>query len=324
MTVRFLAFHAPYSNIKVELAFSDSRANSRDVSASSALQCWSHRFPLSIRTPDKRLTINHVDHFEPSHPYVDKPLIVVSGIGRSGTTAMTAALAAQPEIDSTNRESNLIRDLLFAARRGATMPSRQKQMIVQPARYNAIFRRTVLELLWPLGAMVVRECRAISTYFGLQVEEAAFLAELFPRHLVVYLVRNGIEVVASRMQHRTFKQHSFEAHCLLWNETVAMAKWAEQSEHCLICRHEHFQNRPSMQAALGPGLERYGITNLEPMLEFLERDPKHTTSVPGEADEALAARNQRWKYWTGEQQAQFADLCGDSMAHFGYPIPWEA
>lgn len=267
-------------------------------------------------------TINVVEQFESVHPYLNKPLILISGVGRSGTTALTAALAAQPEIDSTNKESNVVRDLIYAARRGATMPSRKKQMIVEPDRFDAIFRRTILELLWPIDSIVNEDCLAISTYSGMNVEEAQFLARLFPQHLLVYIVRNGIEVVSSRMVHRSFKLQPFEAHCSLWNEAVAMARWAEVTEQCVICRHEHFRDHEAIKGVFGSSLATLGIDNLEPMLSFLDQDPKHTTSVPGEINEALAARNERWKYWTEEQRERFADLCRESMEYFGYSIPW--
>ena len=83
------------------------------------------------------------------HPYEDLPLLIVSGVGRSGTTALRNAIAACARIDAANRESNFIRDLLEVALRNCTLPVRRASMAVTQQEYDLVFRRAILWLAWP-------------------------------------------------------------------------------------------------------------------------------------------------------------------------------
>ena len=49
------------------------------------------------------------------HPYESVPLIVISGVGRSGTTALRESLGLHPDVHSTGRENNIIYDVADTA-----------------------------------------------------------------------------------------------------------------------------------------------------------------------------------------------------------------
>ena len=81
------------------------------------------------------------------HPYSSRPVLLVSGIGRSGTTVLRKSLERHPAIDSTCTENNAVYDLLEA---GFTSVSKRAQAIkTSKAEHNELFYQTILNISFP-------------------------------------------------------------------------------------------------------------------------------------------------------------------------------
>jgi len=260
------------------------------------------------------------------HPYADVPLILLSGIGRSGTTAARRALTCHPLLDSTGQENNIIYDLLETSRRNRTMPPRRYAMRVPEERYLKLFTSLILDLLWP--APRGDRPAALLAFSNLTPDRADELKILFPDSRIVYIVRNGIEVISSRLLFETFGHMTFEDHCRVWRNAEAMARWGAPRADFFLIRHEELLDEGSAGAvfdALWPFLE---LARCPDCLASLIGDRRaHPTVHPDEscADSAdLTKRRERWKYWSRGQRDHFEAECGQAMRAFGYGIPWRA
>lgn len=255
----------------------------------------------------------------PAHPYADTPLILIGGIGRSGTTALRTSLGLHRSIHSTERENNIIQDVLAAALDNCTIPSRVYGMRVDQETYNGQFRQLLLSLLWPEPREAPTAAAArLLAYSNLQPRTAAYLADVFPESKIIWIVRNGIEVIASRMRYKGFADQPFEEHCRVWNRSMEMARWGEGSDSFLLVRHETLLTRDGVEREFGRVFEFVGLEADEGCIEGMVTERHHPTD---DAAADLAERSERWWDWSEAQREVFVSLCGEAMAYFGYRIP---
>lgn len=259
-----------------------------------------------------------------NHPYEGIPLLLLSGVGRSGTAAVREALGRHPQIDSTGRENNILYDVLDAAARNCTASSRRFAMRVDDATYDACFRRLVLDLLWP--APRAAPPRRLLAFTALTPDRADYARRVFKDARIIFLVRNGIEVVSSRLRHPSFADHPFAWHCDCWSESAQLARWGESHRDFLLIRHESLLRPGSLARTLQQVWSLAGLAPEPACADHLLGVCHHPTGdAAGTASPAQLLRNRRdrWRDWTGGRRRIFTERCGDAMRYFGYPIPWE-
>ena len=257
------------------------------------------------------------------HPYARVPLVLVSGVGRSGITVLRNSLGAHDLIDPTGSENNVINDVLQAAYDNCTKPSRKSAMRTSQHDYDRNFQNLLLNLLWPPPRR--RRPRVLLAYSAIRTSWAIYLWQVFPEARIVYIVRNGIEVVASRMQYDSFKRFEFQQQCERWTLSYEVARWGEGFEEFKVVRHESLLDATRAEVVFTDLFEWIGLPPDRRCLETLNSQRFHPTSYPGESEQSrqnLAERKERWRYWTDEQRAIFVEECAEAMDYFGYPIPW--
>lgn len=260
-----------------------------------------------------------------AHPYEGLPVIVVSGVGRSGTTALRHSLSAHPALHSTGNENNLIYDVLETARQNCSYPSRRATMHVVPAAYDRQFRLLLLNLLWPQPRRGTNRPRALLATSDLTPPRADYLMRVFPHARIAYIVRNGIEVVSSRCVHPHFSGAPFEEHCRAWCACHAMAQWGQANPSFVLVRQDTLLDIECARTTINATLAALGLPQEPRCSDVLLRRQFHPTQVAGEAREEagdLRRRHERWRHWSAVQQDRFAILCGPAMDYFDYPIPW--
>ncbi|GEM_PF-947896 len=258
-----------------------------------------------------------------SHPYEGKPLVLVTGVGRSGTTALRTALGQHPNLHETNRENNVLYDFLHVGKQNCTIASRRFAMATDDATYVRLLRLYLLNLLWPLPRQPLEAVHGMQGFSALTQDRLAFLREVFPQVKVVLIVRHGVEVVASRMVYPGFRDQSFEAQCHEWQSGAQFAIAVSQDADVLTVRHEQLLDQVQQAQVMQRVIEFAGLSDHRSPLESLQQRQHHPTQMQGETLTAaadLSQRSQRWQLWTEPQQQQFTEICGPGMMHLNYNL----
>lgn len=260
-----------------------------------------------------------------SHRFENVPLLLVTGQGRSGTTVLTKAIAEHPDIYSNRVESNVMKDVLLAGRSSSTVPSRVRQMVLSREEHDLVFRRMLLSLLFPADGWQAQNLPgSLSTFSAMNPEAAEFALTVFPGLHFANIVRNGVEVVASRMVHRVLGQHSFHEHCLAWAAAAEMVRWGQSRDDFTLIRHEALLEQESCRSTFAQLFERCRLPDSPASSDYVSGNRFNQTSYESEGgsdQDRLTTRQQRWNHWTADQRKQFVDLCGEGMEFFGYSLP---
>lgn len=262
-----------------------------------------------------------------------KKYLIMAAVGRSGTTALRKGLGEHREIYYNGRENNQVQDILACAYRNRTQPSRVNNLAVDLATYDQCFADLITKLMWPNQFKRLTR-KALMIAINPQPEYVDFIFELFPGAKMLYLVRNGIDVVCSRQKFKAFSQDDFKTHCQVWLRSFEMFKWVqERPDTSFLFRYENLLDANALKAELGNFFEFFGIRNDPKVAEHILSHQYHPTSggvkrdaAKSLSDEESQATNNRespkWSVWSDEQRKLFKDLCGKAMKEMGYDIPW--
>ncbi len=259
------------------------------------------------------------------HPYTDRPLLLVSGMGRSGTTILRNCVAAHSQIECRNAESNYIHDLMRAASENEEKPSRIPALPVTADEYWQLHQQFILHLLWPVDRTEFdRQPAMIATYSMLDPRTAMGLAKAFPSLTIFYIIRNGIEVVSSFQAFEAFQDLPFEHVCKIWSVRRDMLHFGRDKPEFHLFRYEWLLEPERFESEFRQALERSGL-GWEPQCLASLAKRYHPTTFPGESRfdaSDLSRRSQRWRFWSAEQRRVFVQECRCLMDELGYPLPW--
>lgn len=258
------------------------------------------------------------------HPYTDLPFVILSGVGRSGTTVLRKSLGIHPQIIYNGDENNIIHDILKCALHNCSIPSRKGAMQVSKKKYNNLFKQLILNLLYP-KAKKTSTTKIILAFSNLDINLSEYFLELFPNGKIIYLVRNGIEVTASRILFGSFKSNSFLSHLYKWQKSKHMVEWGiNHPQFFFLMRHEFFINKEDASKQLAELWKFLNISpNPNPLKNILTKlyHPTNTLSENNRSNDQLSKRQDRWHTWTQEQKHQFITHCKEAMDYFEYKIP---
>ena len=259
------------------------------------------------------------------HPFSELPLILASGLGRSGTTVLRHCIGIHSKIAFTNEECNYIHDLMRSANSNLDYKNRLKALAVTTGSYWQLHHQLLLNLFWPADRWdSSKDYRALSTYSMLDPRASTGLKKTFAKLAVCYIIRNGIEVVSSYVSFPEFKHLDFKAVCKLWAFRQDMVDYQAHCPHFFLFRYEWFQQPDVFQKQLTAAFKSVGL-DFEPDCLQPLTTKFHPTVFAGEPSESagdLSRRRDRWKYWDDQQRDEFVNTCGPAMQAQGYEIPW--
>lgn len=260
------------------------------------------------------------------HPFIKSPLLLVSGQARSGTTVLTKAIGSHPQVYSNQKESNYLVDLVWTIQRACKMETRRRQLLVSEGEFQDRFRDTLWHVLFPTNGWDAAEPpRCVSTFSAMRSEVAEFLVEFIPQVRIINIVRNGVEVVASRMAHQHIGKRTFEEHCVAWAAAIDMITWGESKEEFYLIRQEDFLSQEKTQAVFSDLFRSLGLRDDPASADFVAGGIINTTRSDFDTDETVAnlnTRGDRWKNWSPSQRETFERICKIPMLQLGYDVPW--
>ena len=252
----------------------------------------------------------------------------IAGTGRSGTTILRRSLGLHPEIYYGGKENNIVQDVIGIAQTNCRQPTRQASMLVTQLEYDRAFRNLLTQLIWP-------ECDrhktdVLQAAINPSAEIMDYLVEIFPNALILGLVRNGIETVASRMKHRSFAHLSFEKQCETWVKSHGVLQWGKRHpEQFRLFRHEWTYQTEELDRQLSAIFDWLGIGACPEVYQNFSAKLWHPSQAPIEPSETWSfakkaqyfkKNSENWQQWSVDQQSVFKEICGPMMDELGYPI----
>jgi hypothetical protein len=266
----------------------------------------------------------------------DNPtFLFLCGVGRSGTTALRKSLGTHPQIYYNGCENNVVQDVVGVAMRNCTMRSRKNAMVVSQAEYDLAFFELIEKLTWPEAKFRNLPVRmAAINPIPVQLN---YMCSVFPNCRYIGLVRNGIEVVSSRMEYRSFSDDAFVTHCEVWNRSAELSIWGRRHANIFReVRHEWMYRPRKLRTWMNELFLWLAIdasdAPADQILGVLQHPTSATISIhraefesvdTQQKREYFQSKRQRWRKWTVAQRQLFAELCGENMSALGYDIPWK-
>lgn len=263
----------------------------------------------------------------------DLPLILVSGQARSGTTILTRAIGAHPQVLSNNRENVWLRDIIEVVGDTISAPSRVRQMAVEPGVFVEGFRETAKRMLFPQSVFgeASGDIKALSTFTSLREEMFDSLPVVLPNFRLLNIVRNGLEVVASRLKHAHIsKAGNFRTHCIAWSHSIDVVRWfgqhQEWKDRFFLVRHDQLLNEASCRDVFSRIQHRFDLERSDACEKFVQenfvsRNADDPSPSP-QTEAGAASRREAWQDWTADQRSEFEEVCGAAMEELGYKLPW--
>lgn len=256
--------------------------------------------------------------------------LFLCAVGRSGTTILRTSLGLHPDIYYNNRENNVVQDLISVAQLNCTSDSRRFAMVVTQPEYDVVFRTAISDLIWPDHELRQRTTRMAA--INPNGDQLDYLRQVFPAAKILCLVRNGIEVISSRMRYPSFAKADFATHCEVWNRSQSVFEWGQANADAFqLIRHDWFYDPQLLSDSLNKLFDGLGISASElPATNILDRLQHPTDSqqvdfgamTAQEKSAYFQSKSDRWKDWTDEQRDTFKTKCGTFMQQLGYVIPW--
>ena len=259
------------------------------------------------------------------------PLILVSGQARSGTTILTRAIGAHPQVLSNLRENVWLRDIMAVVVQTLDDPTRIRELSVGEDEFLAEFRDTAYRVLFPKAVRELKpDAKVLSTFTSLRGDMFDSLPRFLPNFRLVNIVRNGLEVVSSRLKHEHISRAgNFQTHCVAWAHSVDIVNWfrknSQLKDRFFLVRHEQLLDPKSCREVFGRIQYRFGLDRSDACETFVqenfvsriaEKDPSP------QSNEGAQDRKNAWQSWSQNQRETFEEVCGGAMAELNYEVPW--
>lgn len=258
--------------------------------------------------------------------------IIVTGIGRSGTSVVTHALPAHPQFVRPKE----LGEAPFLGRFARFLQEYEDDPVYRtyhlesyraaPQERSRLFNDLMFRLhVDPADPAQLDDPQVRYWVAKAFPEEASFakLGEYFPAARFIYVIRNGIEVVSSARRWPGFAHLPFAALCRRWSSALELNRFLETAPGVAVIRHEALVADP--HGTMARTLETLGIAPHPGPGDFVASNvliSSFAAEAAGqERQAALANRAGDWTSWTRSERAIFTRICGEAMRSCGYALP---
>lgn len=259
----------------------------------------------------------------------DLALAGVTGLGRSGTSALLAALAQHrhclhPEHLGEAPFVGHFLDFLSTFEGGPLGPDYHvKTYKVAEADRLRAFRALIFRLHVTADptSMTRPRLRYWPAKIALRAEYFETFRRVYPTSPIFYIVRNGIEVVESTRFYAPFKDLAFGEICNRWTQSIQLNAFLSGQPLVAFLRHHELIADPA--SVMAQAFKTVGMARDPAPARFLAEKVFNSSFEDrgGETRTNLEGRDQVWFHWSAEERTMFEDICGPTMLACGFEIP---
>ena len=147
---------------------------------------------------------------------------------------------------------------------------------------------------------------------------------IFPDMKMMYIMRNGIEVVNSTRNFHGFSNLSFEDCCRRWAGSIQANNFLENRRDVAFIKHHEMVTDPVN--VLNDAFASIGMSRDSKPGEYIQSNIFNSSFDKTEgninAEKHFQGRLQEaWNAWTQDEQNLFVRLCGSYMKTYGFALP---
>ncbi|MEE9319342.1 MAG: sulfotransferase family 2 domain-containing protein [Granulosicoccus sp.] len=261
-----------------------------------------------------------------------KSPLIISGIGRSGTSAVISSMSKHKSVVEPLRvgEAPIFNQFIeFLIQYEDKSPNRDyhvKNYQLDKSGRDEAFSNLLSQLQYGFDVNAAPETEKFwiaKTSLG----PAAYLkaCEIFKELRIIYVMRNGIEVINSAMSFDGFKNLSFEQLCNRWVANIEDCQYVFTAGNCAVVKHDELVSDPSR--VYSDVFDKLGMEHDDAPAKFISKK-LFNSSFDNTADvqsTAIVFENRLacWSDWSQEMQATFIKKCDHLMREHEFTRPYD-
>jgi len=270
-----------------------------------------------------------------SQKCIESPVFIV-GSGRSGTSVLLQALGKHPDIIALAGEAPFLTSIggnaaLFRSDNAEyylnslktdihyLFSSLSRLGLETAGGKHYAFKGFIRSLL--RGELKRKKLWAAKTFPSERVTNG--LLEVYPKAKILYITRNGIDVVHSMTKFHGFRTQTFVDQCQGWSDSVEKYRYLLHHNNALFLRQEDLLSNPDEFFK-----SIFDFLNIEyspKSIDFTKNNIVHPLDQPSKNQQdiifQLKKRQSPFTSWTTEQKKTFILICSNAMKELKYPIP---
>lgn len=263
---------------------------------------------------------------------MNKTPIFISGIGRSGTSAVIKSLAEHQSVVKPERigeapfVAHFINFLMDYEDNSSGSAYNLKNYQLNAERRAEEFSRLCSMLQY--GRDINQPISEGEHWIAkVSLHEEAFnkARSVFGTVRVVYVMRNGIEVVNSARSFPGFAHLNFEQLCQRWVDNIEQCRYVHTQDGCAVIKHHELVDEP--EAVYAAVFKKLGLPQDKGPANFIATNLFNSsfdqTAKNTSTSKVFNSRLQCWDDWTDTEKAIFISKCDGLMQEFGFVRPYE-
>lgn len=260
-----------------------------------------------------------------------KSPLIISGIGRSGTSAVISSMSKHKHVVEPDRvgEAPFINHFIkFLLEYEDLSPHKDYHLAnyqLDAFGRDELFSNLLSQLQYGFDIdSTSPEKKYWIAKVSLNPESYKKAHNIFSELKIIYVMRNGIEVVNSAKSFKGFKDLPFDELCKRWAVHLKECRYVHHSENCSVIRHDELVVDPVSVFS-----NVYKDLKLEPddaPAEFITStlfNSSFDKSAKLEStSEVFKKRLDCWHDWSEDQKSVFIEICDPLMSEYGFTRPY--
>lgn len=262
---------------------------------------------------------------------MSKTPIFISGIGRSGTSAVIKSIAEHKDVVKPEKigeapfVAHFINFLKEYEDKSGDREYNLKNYRLEKAERAIEFSRLLSTLQYGKD-INVDEIEGQHWIAKLSLPEDSFqkAQDIFEEIRIIYVMRNGVEVVNSAKSFEGFANLNFKQLCQRWADNINQCRYVSENKGCATIKHHELVQDP--HGVYQNVFDQLGLSRDDAPADFI-----HTTLFNSSFDQSKELKStanvfddrlKSWHKWSSEEKNTFISICDELMIEFEFTRPY--